>query len=278
MIPIYVDTSFVIFGSIWRKLRKIEKNAHAEVDVSSVPWGLVFPNLALYRFQVWWLSRPYCDTNPLPRRLTSLINGDDCLIASVPLVGNRDCLVVGPTRLETNTSYMLHSSFRFVLLLSFCQAKSARYSSSTKTHASVTRDTANKDEERTFTNRYIRRTWIRLWCTMLRKNSFVCFRDTAAGVKGKTRAPTVTTTAQTGPFPSLNPGAPEGSQSSRLGSKKSIGTANVPVIVRSPQSKAIGRNTNAWGVMRTSPSGTLTRRPGSSASSYSDGGERVATD
>lgn len=115
---------------------------------------------------------------------------------------------------------------------------------------------------------------------MLRKNVFVSIRDTAAGVNFKAWGPPATA-AQTGPYPPQNLGddtaEPPGFPPGRLDGKR-VGTASTPVVVLSPRSEAIGRNADAWGVMRASPAGTLTRRPfGSRARPHSDGGERITT-
>ena len=109
-----------------------------------------------------------------------------------------------------------------------------------------------------FTKRYVRRAWARIWCIMLRKNTFACFRDTAAGVKSKKRGPAGATAAQSGPYPPVDLsedfGGPEGFQPRRLGGK-SVGTMSTPVVVPSPRSEVIGQNASAWGIMWKTPVG-----------------------
>eukprot|EP00903_Cladosiphon_okamuranus_P017681 g16281.t1 len=141
-----------------------------------------------------------------------------------------------------------------------------------------TDDDPNRKEERIFTNRYVRRAWSRLFCIMLRKNIFVCYRDTAAGVSSKVWASTATA-AQTGPYPPLDPGdtaEPEGFQPRQPGIN-SVGTANTPIVGLSPRSQAIGRKADVHGVVWTTPARRLTQRPGSSVSARRDGGGQFTT-
>ena len=132
------------------------------------------------------------------------------------------------------------------------------------TNDAATQDDAYKEEKRTFTKRFVRRAWARIWCTMLRKNVFACFRDTAAGVNTKTWTRASATAAQTGPYPPLDSSQDAGglgdSQPRRPGGN-SVGTVNTPVVVQSPRSEAIGRDADAW----ETPTRTPTRRASNNA-------------
>ncbi|CAN0101373.1 unnamed protein product, partial [Scytosiphon promiscuus] len=94
-------------------------------------------------------------------------------------------------------------------------------------------------EEQKFIKRYIRTAWARIWCTMLGKNIFACFRDTSAGIsqasaRGISKQVQVgPTAARTGPYPPLyvgdDVGSMEGFQPRR---PPELGTLNTPVAVR----------------------------------------------
>ncbi|CAM9250711.1 unnamed protein product [Hapterophycus canaliculatus] len=95
------------------------------------------------------------------------------------------------------------------------------------------------EEERKFTKRYVRAVWARIWCTMLGKNLFACFRDTSAGISQPStrtvgaRAPTGPTAARTGPYPPLFLGESVGStEDSQPRRPPELGTLNTPVSVR----------------------------------------------
>ena len=114
---------------------------------------------------------------------------------------------------------------------------------------------AKQEEERAFTERYVRRAWARTWCTMLGLNIFACFRDTAAGVDTRARRPTGTTAARSGPYPLIHPSddmdGSEGHQPPRRLGGNSIGTANTPVVVLSDRQKMAGSRAGAWGGIPT---------------------------
>eukprot|EP00903_Cladosiphon_okamuranus_P012907 g12051.t1 len=108
------------------------------------------------------------------------------------------------------------------------------------------------EEERAFTQRYVRRAWARTWCTMLGKNLFACFSDTAAGVNAKKSTYARATASKTGPYPPIDSeddihGPEEFPPRRPVGN--SVGTVNTPVVVLSPRSEMIGRNATAWGIM-----------------------------
>lgn len=92
------------------------------------------------------------------------------------------------------------------------------------------------DEERdgeTFVRLYIRRAWLRTWCTMLRYNILACGRDTSEGVRAPRRS---THNRKTGPYPSDadNGCGPAGNDKApRRPGANVLGTANTPVIVGS---------------------------------------------
>ena len=98
---------------------------------------------------------------------------------------------------------------------------------------------ANKEEERAFTRRYVRKAWARTWRIMLGKNIFACLRDTAVGVDAIARHPARATAARTGPHRPLDLGDDTGGQESfktRRPAGNAVGTVNTPVVVLSPRS------------------------------------------
>jgi len=133
---------------------------------------------------------------------------------------------------------------------------------------------AEEEEERKFTARYVRTSWARTWCTMLGKNIFACLQDTAAGVDAKPRRAAA---ARTGPHPALDPGDDADGQEEfeprRLGSN-TVGTVNTPLAVVSPLSEVSGQAESMWGA--NSASATPGWREGSQYTTAADHGGNAA--
>lgn len=65
--------------------------------------------------------------------------------------------------------------------------------------------TRQQREKKLFISRYVRRTWLRTWCTMLRYNFIACGRDTAEGLRDP-RARATTHNHNNRPYPRPNDG------------------------------------------------------------------------